>query len=193
MVRRQRLTLQQWMVPLGPPLGAVGPNTALLVELNHGCPTSARRPAANYCWDFPPGLKLDSLGKAGRLVHNLLKGLASCGTRLCAGGIPQSPPRWSRPQPGSALYPPPQVLPGPRPCSCPQVALPVHTIDMAASAQNDMASAPLDQATAHLIVLAFYFLLRVGEYTLPLENHTTRTVQFRHCNFLFWQGQCCCL
>ena len=52
-----------------------------------------------------------------------------------------------------------------------------------------MASAPRDRATAHLIVLAFYFLLRVGDYTLPSENRTTRTVQFRLCDFRFWQGQ----
>ena len=52
-----------------------------------------------------------------------------------------------------------------------------------------MAATPCDRATAHLIVLAFYFLLRVGEYTLPSESRLTRTVQFRLCDFRFWQGQ----
>ncbi len=37
--------------------------------------------------------------------------------------------------------------------------------------------------------MAFYFLLRVGEYTLPPEHRTTRTVQFRICDIQFWQGQ----
>jgi hypothetical protein len=37
--------------------------------------------------------------------------------------------------------------------------------------------------------MAFYFLLRVGEYTLPPEHRTTRTVQFRICDIRFWQGQ----
>ena len=37
--------------------------------------------------------------------------------------------------------------------------------------------------------MAFFFLLRVGEYTLPPENRTTRTVQFRVCDIRFWQGQ----
>jgi hypothetical protein len=75
------------------------------------------------------------------------------------------------------------------PAPRPQVALPVHAIDMAAAARNDMAATPCDRATAHLIVLAFYFLLRVGEYTLPSESRLTRTVQFRLCDFRFWQGQ----
>jgi hypothetical protein len=60
---------------------------------------------------------------------------------------------------------------------------------MAAAARNDMAATPCDRATAHLIVLAFYFLLRVGEYTLPSQSRLTRTVQFRLCDFRFWQGQ----
>jgi hypothetical protein len=75
------------------------------------------------------------------------------------------------------------------PAPRPQVALPVHAINLAASARNDMAAAPRDRATANLIVLAFYFLLRVGEYTLPAENRMTRTVQFRLGDFRFWQGQ----
>jgi hypothetical protein len=37
--------------------------------------------------------------------------------------------------------------------------------------------------------MVFYFLLRVGEYRFPPGHHTTRTVQFRICNFRFWQGQ----
>ncbi len=71
----------------------------------------------------------------------------------------------------------------------PQVALPVHALDLAAAARNDPNTSPHAAATAHLIVMAFYFLLRVGEYTLPPEHPTTRTVQFRFCNIRFWQGQ----
>ena len=71
----------------------------------------------------------------------------------------------------------------------PQVALPVHAIALAAAARNDPNASPREIATAHLIVMAFYFLLRVGEYTLPPEHRTTRTVQFRICDIRFWQGQ----
>ena len=69
------------------------------------------------------------------------------------------------------------------------VALPVHAIALAATACHDPNALPRETATAHLIVMAFYFLLRVGEYTLPLEHRTTRTVQFRICDIRFWQGQ----
>jgi hypothetical protein len=37
--------------------------------------------------------------------------------------------------------------------------------------------------------MAFFFLLRVGEYTRPADHVTTRTIQFRVCDVRFWQGQ----
>ena len=37
--------------------------------------------------------------------------------------------------------------------------------------------------------MAFYFLLRVGEYTLPPAHVTTRTIQFRVSDTRFWHGQ----
>jgi hypothetical protein len=67
-LRGQRLTLQRWTMPLGPPAGAGGNNTAPIVEQIHGCGTQHRRSEASYSWDLPPGLVLDSLGKAGRLA-----------------------------------------------------------------------------------------------------------------------------
>jgi hypothetical protein len=76
------------------------------------------------------------------------------------------------------------------PAPKPHVALPIHAIDLAAAAHDDPNASPREVATAHLIVMAFYFLLRVGEYTLPPGHRTTRTVQFRSiCNIRFWQGQ----
>ena len=75
------------------------------------------------------------------------------------------------------------------PAPKPQVALPVHAIDRAAAARNDPSATPRDRATAHLIVVAFYFLLRVGEYTLKPEHQPTRTIQFRLGDVRFWQGQ----
>ncbi len=75
------------------------------------------------------------------------------------------------------------------PAPKPQVALPVHAIDQAAAARNDPNASPREAATAHLIVMAFYFFLRVGEYTLPPGHRSTRTVQFRICDICLWQGQ----
>ena len=71
----------------------------------------------------------------------------------------------------------------------PKVALPVHVIKLASAARLDPNASPSQCATANLIVMAFYFLLRVGEYTLPPDHVTTRTVQFRVCDTRFWQGQ----
>ncbi len=75
------------------------------------------------------------------------------------------------------------------PAPKPQVALPVHAIDWAAAARNDPNTSPCEAATAHLIVMAFYFLLLVGEYMLPPGHRSTRTVQFRISDIRFWQGQ----
>ena len=77
----------------------------------------------------------------------------------------------------------------PDPVPRPQVALPVGAIQIAATARRDATASPREQATAHLIVTAFYFLLRVGEYTLPAAPVTTRTVPLRVSDTRFWQGQ----
>jgi hypothetical protein len=75
------------------------------------------------------------------------------------------------------------------PAPKPQVALLVHTIDLAAAACNDPDALPCEATAAHLIIMTFYFLLRVGEYTSPPGHRATRTVQFCICNIRFWQGQ----
>jgi hypothetical protein len=45
---------------------------------------------------------------------------------------------------------------------------------------------PTDQALADLVILAFFFLLRVGEYTPP-GNRKTRTTQIRRKDMQFWK------
>jgi hypothetical protein len=77
-----------------------------------------------------------------------------------------------------------QLDPAPRP----QVALPVVAIEAAAAAGLSPSADPKSQAIADLIILAFFFLLRVGEYTLPATHVRTRTVQFRACDVKFWAG-----
>ena len=57
------------------------------------------------------------------------------------------------------------------------------------AACNNPIASPREAATAHLIFMAFYFLLHVGKYTLPPEHCTTCTVQFQICDIRFWQGQ----
>jgi hypothetical protein len=72
------------------------------------------------------------------------------------------------------------------PASQSQIALPVKVfLDII---ENEGASTdPLEQAIADFVVIAFYFLLRVGEYTCPSGNKRTRTVQFRRCDVTFWK------
>jgi len=63
------------------------------------------------------------------------------------------------------------------PAPRPQVALPVSVVEYA-GAYYRAPSAPT-RAAADLTMTAFFYLLRVGEYTMPKRNLRTRTVQFR--------------
>lgn len=60
----------------------------------------------------------------------------------------------------------------------PQLALPVATIEYA-GAYYQHPNTALTRASADLVTMAFFFLLRSGEYTMPRRNARTRTVQFR--------------
>jgi hypothetical protein len=64
------------------------------------------------------------------------------------------------------------------PAPKPQLALPVATVERA-GAFHQAPNTPLTRATADLITIAFFFLLRVGEYAMPKATDRTRTVQFR--------------
>ena len=61
----------------------------------------------------------------------------------------------------------------------PQVALP-DCLDPTAARRH--------RAVTNSIVMTFFFLLRVGEYTRPHDRVVTRTVQFRVCDVRFWLG-----
>lgn len=74
------------------------------------------------------------------------------------------------------------------PAPQPQLALPVETILQAAAPAYSPLASPKAKATADLIVVAFFFLLRVGEYTLPTASRQTRTVQFRCEDVRFWKN-----
>eukprot|EP00978_Attheya_sp_CCMP212_P044922 scaffold327268_cov35-Attheya_sp.AAC.1 len=53
------------------------------------------------------------------------------------------------------------------PAPRPQMALPVDTIAAAAAAALQPLESPMAKATGDLITAALYFLLHVGEYTIP--------------------------
>ena len=74
------------------------------------------------------------------------------------------------------------------PAPKPQVALPVATVEYAVAAATCAEATTRANAVGDLIAIAFYFLLRVGEYTFPQRNRKTRTVQFRVEDVRFWNG-----
>jgi hypothetical protein len=64
------------------------------------------------------------------------------------------------------------------PAPQPQLAITVATIERA-GAFHQAPNLPRVWATADLVTIAFFFLLRVGGYTMPAASHSARTVQSR--------------
>jgi hypothetical protein len=77
------------------------------------------------------------------------------------------------------------------PAPKPQLALPISVIEDVMK-NEDASLDPKDQALADLVVLAFFFLLRVGEYT-PSGTRVTRTTQIRRKDLQFWRKHPTCL
>jgi hypothetical protein len=75
---------------------------------------------------------------------------------------------------------------GEDPASEPQLALPLKVFLTIAELEGKSAN-PLEQAMADFVTIAFYFLLRVGEYTSSSSTKKTRTVQFRRNDVTFWR------
>jgi len=63
------------------------------------------------------------------------------------------------------------------PAAKPQVALPVSVVEYAGAYYQAPRAAT--RAAADLTTAAFFYLLQVGEYTMPKPNVRTQTVQFR--------------
>ena len=81
-----------------------------------------------------------------------------------------------------------QLLEGYRrkdPPSRPQLAVPVQVPNHIALHRLGHSS-PKQQAIGAMALIAFYYLLRVGEYTYHRPSEKRRTQQFRVCNITFW-------
>ena len=68
----------------------------------------------------------------------------------------------------------------------PQLALPVPTVKWVRDQAQVHPHEPWLNAVADLIILAFFFLLRVGECVV--QPRQTRTVPLRKCDLRLWQG-----
>jgi hypothetical protein len=65
----------------------------------------------------------------------------------------------------------------------PKLAIPISTIT--ALSKNYRMTPHLDAVT-DLVIIAFFYLLRVGEYTSPHRARTKRTIPLRDCNIRLW-------
>jgi hypothetical protein len=71
------------------------------------------------------------------------------------------------------------------PAPQPMIALPVKLFANIAATEG-VSDSPMEQAISDLVTVAFFFLLRVGEYTCPSTTKVTRTRQFRLKDVSFW-------
>jgi len=67
----------------------------------------------------------------------------------------------------------------------PKLAIPVSTIQMIITKYN---FSPHHAAVADLIVVAFFYLLRVGKYTAPCNSWPKRTISLRKCDVRLWHN-----
>ena len=70
----------------------------------------------------------------------------------------------------------------------PELAVPVSVPQAVAALGMHSAATPKEQAVGDLTLIAFFYLLRVGEYTQKSKRANTRTVQFRLCDIAFKKG-----
>jgi hypothetical protein len=70
----------------------------------------------------------------------------------------------------------------------PQLAIPVRVIEDLQTRAEAGGRDRYTHAVADLATIAFFFLLRVGEYTMPARNRVTRTVQFRVRDVKFYKA-----
>lgn len=61
----------------------------------------------------------------------------------------------------------------------PQLAVPVSVVEHMQRLASAGGHSTRTSVVADLATIAFFFLLRVGEYTMPAANRRTRTIQFR--------------
>ncbi|KAL7543039.1 hypothetical protein ACHAXR_012341 [Thalassiosira sp. AJA248-18] len=69
----------------------------------------------------------------------------------------------------------------------PQLAVPISVIEKLQEEATARGGTTKANAIADLATIAFFFLLRLGEYTMPALNRVTRTVQFRLSDVRFWR------
>ena len=69
----------------------------------------------------------------------------------------------------------------------PKLAIPISTIT--AITEKYQWSEHLS-AVADLVIIAFFYLIRVGEYTLPANPQEKRTIPLRDCDIRLWKDGC---
>ena len=67
----------------------------------------------------------------------------------------------------------------------PELAVPVQLVNQIYDQLSGPGTSPKQHAVADLCIIAFYYLLRVGEYTCRNRKGNTRTVQFRFQDIAF--------
>lgn len=118
-------------------------------------------------------------------VQSVERALRHVAQRLVLDGHPD--PRRSSPAQQTLDLPIARLLKKYRdedPPAEPKLAIPISTLTAIAS--NYRWNAHLD-ATADLVIVAFFYLLRVGEYTTPAKPKPKRTIALRRCDIRLWR------
>lgn len=74
------------------------------------------------------------------------------------------------------------------PLPVPELAIPVAAVEKVGEWGQATGATEKEKAVGDLAIIAFYYLLRVGEYTFKRRRGRSRTIQFRFCDIAFKKG-----
>jgi hypothetical protein len=155
----------------------------------YGAPSDPRTttPDTDKLLTFAVAVREGQYGRGAQVkVQSVEKALRHVAQKLVLDGHPD--PRKASPAQQSLDLPISRLLKsfGDRdPPAEPKLAIPISTIT--AISKNYRWNPQLD-AVADLITIAFFYLLRVGEYTSPATSREKRTIPLRLCDIRLWRN-----
>ena len=188
-LRSSQSRLGSWLriTKKGGAIGSIGESLPRTVAWTHTSGPKRKRSASDYSCGFAEFVRTGGCGKEKRVRATTVQvALRAIGTTCEMDGLPnplyRCEGRYLRPlerqiESFRRIDPPPQH----------KLAVPVSVAEHLVQVGRAAKSAR-DQAVGDLVTIAFYYLLRVGEYTWHSDREARRTKQFRVKDVTFWDA-----
>jgi hypothetical protein len=182
-LRGKQLDQRRWTAPSGPATGKRGSSTAISTPTTIAGTANPQQTITIY--SSPLLLPCGKVGLGRQVkVHSVAVELHSVAQKYVLDGHPD--PRRASPAQHSLDLPIARILkrfddedPAPEP----KLAIPVSTITAIATKYNFTTH---HAAVSDMVIVAFFYLLLVGEYTSPSNTRPRRTIPLRKCDIRLW-------